>query len=779
MKKVVLFVATILLIIFGAETIYSNNDIIGELSIRYEIQSAVIRDNEIDIIGWALIHRRHHNESSESTFPKYYLRLINVHNPSDYRDIPNEHNDQKYKDKLPAYKYDLTCTLFEHSTIFADTECVKVLAGETKYEGLDGQAGVEAMVEDSKNLDGYARNFYYRNVGFKFVIPIEQLTTGDTTCAPGTNEINYRMQILIDLGDGVNKDNLPSTGNISIYEKAVPQSSANIKFENLPSSVNVKVTHGRVRMTTIDGPPFSTFYPDNSNPYVFTSPRIYVVDDYFKQPYTSYAQKKNKDDLSPYKVGYYGLYIVDPVSGDYHVTPGVKGDRTGYAPATWIEPDDGKSEYSYSHISIQADHCAKNEDEDHRRLSCKPNNPSPVIFGPKEGTFLENTACLITGDEEASVALPSYPGTIQAGTGFGYQVRFESHIKAAKEDRGRYLTIPEWEAAIAAAQRAVDDAEDDVNDAEDDIEHWERQLDAIIDYLEWVESLPGTPEAIEAAKKAVAEAEKKMADYERALRRAEDRLHAADVALSKLITEFNTWKQHKVICDNWTAANNYRPNPNIMVMAEGNDYASGVSKLEATSIGCTQGADKYEATCNLTYQLPQTYISKYDGRVMSSPVDHYYNGGRELYTDFRGRTGTIYNLDLEIFSISPSFQWRISYDCDYSVVNYFPPGGGGQAEGELSMFMFRPISLINPFPGRSPGSNWSGYKNYDFTKKNGRPLYDDRNVIYTVNLKPDKMKAIREYNRNNSYIGNYLLPNGKNKFVHSEFKELFEPGEGR
>jgi uncharacterized protein YxeA len=43
MKKVVLFVATILLIIFGAETIYSNNDIIGELSIRYEIQSAVIR----------------------------------------------------------------------------------------------------------------------------------------------------------------------------------------------------------------------------------------------------------------------------------------------------------------------------------------------------------------------------------------------------------------------------------------------------------------------------------------------------------------------------------------------------------------------------------------------------------------------------------------------------------------------------------------------------------------------------------------------------------------
>ena len=97
MKKVVLFVATILLIIFGAETIYSNNDIIGELSIRYEIQSAVIRDNEIDIIGWALIHRRHHNESSESTFPKYYLRLINVHNPSDYRDIPNEHNDQNIR----------------------------------------------------------------------------------------------------------------------------------------------------------------------------------------------------------------------------------------------------------------------------------------------------------------------------------------------------------------------------------------------------------------------------------------------------------------------------------------------------------------------------------------------------------------------------------------------------------------------------------------------------------------------------------------------------------
>ena len=51
---------------------------------------------------------------------------------------------------------------------------------------------------------------------------------------------------------------------------------ANIKFENLPSSVNVKVTHGRVRMKTIDGPPFSTFYPDNSNPYVFTSP-VYML----------------------------------------------------------------------------------------------------------------------------------------------------------------------------------------------------------------------------------------------------------------------------------------------------------------------------------------------------------------------------------------------------------------------------------------------------------------------------------------------------------------------
>ena len=780
---------------------------------RYEIQSVKAEGDSIVIIGWALSHHHNHGESgSTTTYPKYYLVLTNLHDSTDYQVIAAAYNDYSYDSKSSADKrntrIDLTCTLF-HNLGSPFPECFDMLTRSTPFVHPDtqknfgkGQQGVESLLAYSRNQTNTQTNYYYRNIGFKFIIPLSQLDIKGSVCAPNTNTVNYSMHIRMELNPG----QMFRTQNISIYKDAVQDITSvqdRLIIANLPSTVMVNVYEGRVRLKSGAGLPYSKILdtkPDDtklplSDAYIFEQGIYNVIyyDYYPNPPLYEYARIKELFDLYPYRVGYYGLYIKrTQINGNHRVIPGkVDEDIIGYAPATWVEPGDSKGQITY--LSVISNECGESITEDHLLLNCKPVNPSPAVFGPKEGVLLQNSACKISGKEASSITLPSYPGMIKAGTGFSYNVNLVNNITASKQMIG---SKDQWLADIDTATKTVEDAKKDINttksaesSARSTYEHAERNLKAVQDALNAMKQKPDIYSAAD-----IAELERRIAAYEvdvaalyeihkaasKEMENAQGLLVSAQNTLDMLQTAYIKWQADETVCKNWTVANNYKPDPYIYVSAEGNDHGNKISHLELVDSNCTS-TDSLTATCHLEYAFPYVYIGRYDGAIDYYPRENYFNGGRSLYTDLGGKTGTIYNLDLDIVNISSMFKWRITYYCDYTIENYFPPigsdSGGGLSVIEPSRYFFRPISLINPFPSREPGSNWLAFKDYDFTTKKGQPLYDKSNIMYEINLTSDIMKEIKQYNNDNSYIDNRLL-NGQNYFIHSRFKHIFEVGEG-
>lgn len=116
--------------------------------------------------------------------------------------------------------------------------------------------------------------------------------------------------------------------------------------------------------------------------------------------------------------------------------------------------------------------------------------------------------------------------------------------------------------------------------------------------------------------------------------------------------------------------------------------------------------------------------------------------------------------------------------------------------------VYRVIDLDNPFPGknnsgplanftnkgrgRKPGYNWKSetvVKN-KILKARGATGYDlyKKEPLYVITLTPNKIKEIREYNKNNKYTDFNLTCKNKNTskcisdFVHKEFKDILTGG---
>lgn len=788
MKKLVLILIILCGILLNCDNLfaapsgdYQNGDV------RYEIQDANYDSgsNTVTLKGWALIYHQDHG-ITDNAYPKYTLRVTNKNDINFVKEYPSKHNDVKYSAKDAAsMKVDLTCTLF---TNFTKPECIDVLAGG-KYKGLSGQAGVNQMVNDAQST-----NWYYRNVGFEFVIPLSELSgSSDMTCNPNTKKMEYRMEILVDTGPEKVKSN-----NISIYKNLVKNNKvgSNLILENLPTSVKVIATEGRVRSLTGASPiPYNNieYIPNTGSPYLFKSNEIYTVQDYYSAPLAQYAIGKGITDMLPYRLGYYGLYVKK--TGSKNVIPGSLADLVYYAPATWVVPNSGNGLYTI--ISIPSENCEP-IDEDYKQLTCHP-NPSPVNFGPKtstKGTIFRNTACSIDGTEDTKITLPSYPRTLKAGTGFAYPASLTSHIVA----KSTVIPFPQqyWNNRLANADTVVKNATDNLNSLETEmaglpaiIANLESRVSNLYDIYEKAsaaeDALPSTAtekqkfdaaQATDTAYQNWDNANDSLGDANtrlnitlpRLISDAESTLVAANTNHKTVDDEYKAaqdlYASDILVCQNWNIASYYNPNPTIVADIEGNDYGNSSIRLESTSNSCSSNG-ALESTCNLTYELPDTYIDKYTGDLISYPSKAYYPGGRNFYTDLRGEAGTIYNLNLEMANISQIFKWRVTYTCDYSVYNEFP-------SQDQSLYMYRPISLTNPFPGRSPGSNWLSYQDYDFTKKNNKSVYDTSNIIYEVTLTPERLKSIKQYNQDNSYLDYWLTEDGKNMFVNKTFKYLFE-----
>ncbi len=751
--------------------------IIEGADIRYDIDRAELIGGNIILSGWALVHYKEHGRNVNSAYPKYSLILKNTITGSEKGPYSSNWNSS-YSSKPPVQKYDLTCTLFTNLGSPIPT-CFSILTG-TPYLGVSGQAGVDKLFKNTENI---VDNSYYRNIGFQFTIPLNELSKqlDDNDCPCNSTKtkkeakINYNMKIEIQLGpDNVIYRSIP----ISIVGKNVEEKLIDtLTVQNVPDDVLIEVHQGRVLLNTTDlnRLPFSTAKKNNLGQYyILTSGEYYRVFDIFYNVFDNYAYNKSLDNLYPYKLSYYEIKIKYPKTG-IQVT---RGDETSaYVPATWVVP--ASKGMDPTQISVPC--TCKNVPEpdepeepeepdvpiDPNALSCKP-YPGPIDFEGKEKDWLDNSACNIKCTETATVTLPMRPtSAMRAGTGFEYNTNIETQLLCKPKvykpfDEDYYKNL------ITLAEEALTTAEEDVTTAEETLDAattaeeeardaWESASDDEEDAAK--ATLDAAKATLDAAIKALLDAEITRDLAEKAVEKAKEDYTNAEAR----------YNRDTKTCNAWTTDRNYNLTPSLITSVQGKDYGAQTIIMQRTNTTKTS-KDILQTNYKFTYKFPYIYVEKNNGTISRVAGVNYYDGGYKFYTDLKAITGKNYNLDMEVTAFTTNEDWNIKYDCDYDVFNYFPVDN-------KPLYMFRPISLKNPFPGRSPGANWSGYQNYDFTKKNGRLLYDDNNIIYTISLTPERMKSIKLYNRDYSYVENVLV-NGKNAFVNKTFKYLFQPGRG-
>ena len=109
--------------------------------------------------------------------------------------------------------------------------------------------------------------------------------------------------------------------------------------------------------------------------------------------------------------------------------------------------------------------------------------------------------------------------------------------------------------------------------------------------------------------------------------------------------------------------------------------------------------------------------------------------------------------------------WPLNYSCGVECQQkLFDLDKGGY------LYYFRPISLTDPFPNRTPGVNWI---NWISDRKNKERLEDtystQNNLEYTVTLTLDDINAIKEHNANSErgYLDYSININGDSSFIQS------------
>ena len=209
---------------------------------------------------------------------------------------------------------------------------------------------------------------------------------------------------------------------------------------------------------------------------------------------------------------------------------------------------------------------------------------------------------------------------------------------------------------------------------------------------------------------------------------------------------------------------------------------------EDTYKECDEFLYDYETLYTFTYDLTlkQKYISKQDASIATSygsesQKKQYLDGGTKFYTEVNENTG-IYDfyvkLDDSATGVSGNLKnyERNGFACQYAVVNEIkrndkfdygtrenPTPCADNEKRKGQNFYFRPISLVNPFPDRSPGSNWAGTikgsnsvtKVNEYIKKssvghsNGDSVYGNSNEEskYEITLTPDLISEIKKYNK--------------------------------
>lgn len=179
-------------------------------------------------------------------------------------------------------------------------------------------------------------------------------------------------------------------------------------------------------------------------------------------------------------------------------------------------------------------------------------------------------------------------------------------------------------------------------------------------------------------------------------------------------------------------------------------------------------------------RLPRTYISKLTSettRVSNSSytsydTNDYYNAGYKYYTKIETITG-VYNFSVyfDKMGIGDKKVNGKSFTCKYSAIDQIksskneciikkncsnPP----PPDSVDPNYYFRVISLLYPFPNRTPGPNWYGtssnrlQKSYNYITKKSDSVYGEE-PMYSIKLTPSLITEIRNYNKERNAYGGY------------------------
>lgn len=211
--------------------------------------------------------------------------------------------------------------------------------------------------------------------------------------------------------------------------------------------------------------------------------------------------------------------------------------------------------------------------------------------------------------------------------------------------------------------------------------------------------------------------------------------------------------------------NNFQDNLNLTITGLEEITGNKLIKKCSESGSFTSG-NKLITVC--TFFLPSSVLENFNGTVNYLEDENKANINNKYYIPLDAKNYEV-SVKLENLSRLSEIQakkdskdknkvwfgtWNIDTNCLLKVTNrIYEPSGGGEENGKVKYkFIYRPISLNNPFPNRFPGVNW--YTWYITEGNKDKKTLEDsyNNLDYYTELDNKTISEIKSYNKNNNYF---------------------------
>lgn len=225
--------------------------------------------------------------------------------------------------------------------------------------------------------------------------------------------------------------------------------------------------------------------------------------------------------------------------------------------------------------------------------------------------------------------------------------------------------------------------------------------------------------------------------------------------------------------------NNFQDNLNLTITGLEEITGNKLIKKCSESGSFTNG-NKLITVC--TFFLPSSVLENFNGTVNYLEDENKANINNKYYIPLDAKNYEV-SVKLENLSRLSETQakkdskdknkvwfgtWNIDTNCLLKVTNrIYEPSGGGEENGKVKYkFIYRPISLNNPFPNRFPGVNW--YTWYITEGNKDRKTLEDSytKLEYYTELDNRTISTIKEYNKNHNYFSSW-----SNHFFRNYIKE--------